>query len=59
MDQNTKNPAGWPLDELQKGDFIYNVPADKVTLTEFAKEVREDILQEEEKCRAKKESKDV
>lgn len=59
MDQNTKNPAGWPLDELQKGDFTYDVPADKVTLTEFAKEVRKDILQEEEKCQVKKELKDV
>lgn len=46
MDQNTKNPAGWPLDELQKGDFTYNVPADKVTLTDFAKDLRKNLDKE-------------
>lgn len=46
MDQNTKNPAGWPLDELQKGDFTYNVPADKVTLTDFAKDLRKNLDEE-------------
>lgn len=46
MDQNTKTPAGWPLDELQKGDFTYNVPADKVTLTDFAKDLRKNLDEE-------------
>ena len=46
MDQNTKNPAGWPLDELQKGDFTYNVPSEKRTLTDFAKDLRENLDKE-------------
>jgi len=46
MDQNTKNPAGWPLDELQKGDFTYNVPPGKRTLTDFAKDLRENLDKE-------------
>ena len=46
MSQDNKNPIGWPLDELQKGDFIYDAPAEQTTLTDFAKNLRDDMDKE-------------
>lgn len=54
MNQND-NKSGWPLDELQKGDFNYDMPHDGPTLGQYAEVIRKDIVKKEEICQIKKE----
>lgn len=46
MDKYTENNVefkGVPLDNIQKGDFTYEVSSSKYTLSDYAKEMREDL----------------
>lgn len=54
MDQNIKDAIGWPLDELQKGEFNYDNPKKGSTLSQYAESIRNGILRKEQVCQVKK-----